>query len=209
MLLQVCSSRADFQDLFICWSGSDLCTVTRGGLQSFLHLWVSALTWRQCFFFYVLKQHWRENKLRHRQGKSWWPRIGNSWLWCGSLTARMQPVELCVACQECFILPSSMDASDLPISWSQSSCLRLCFWVSVLLLSVLFHLMCCYLQSYIFVPQMAGAVSRGVKAEAFTLPKWISRSERCALGVAQLHNPEWVVLPVSISKDQFLIRSSM
>lgn len=77
----------------------------------------------------------------------------------------------------------------------------------MLVLSVLFHLMCCYFQSYIFVPQMAGAVSRGVKA-AFTLPKWISCSERCALGVAQLHNPERVVLPVSISKDQFLICSS-
>lgn len=166
------------------------------------------LNMKAVFFFYVLKQHWRENKLQHRQGKSWWPRIGNSWLWCGSLTARMQPIDLCVACQECFILPSSMDASDLSISWSQSSCLRLCCWVSVLLLSVLFHLMCCYLQSYIFVPQMAGAVSRSVKA-AFTLPKWISCSERCALGVAQLHNPERVVLPVSISKDQFLICSSM
>lgn len=192
--MQVCSSRADFQVFTICSSVelAQICVRLRGeGCNPFCtyeHL-VSALTWRQWGFFYVVKQHWRENNLWHRQGKSRWPRIGNSWLWCGSLTARMQPVDLCVACQECFILPSSMDASDLSISWSQSSCLRLCCWVSVLLLSVLFHLMCCYLESYIFVPQMAGAVSRGVKAEAFTLPKSISCSERCALGVAQLHNP--------------------
>lgn len=90
----------------------NLCTVARGGLQSCLHLLVSALTWRQWGFFLCV-----EATLKSKQGKSRWPRIGNSWLWCGSLTARMQPVDLCVACQQCFVLPSSMDASDLSINW--------------------------------------------------------------------------------------------
>lgn len=199
------SRLSGFYYLFICWTGSDLCTVARGGLQSFLHLWALSFCLNmKAVGFFMWWSNTEEKTIsdidKEKVGDLELEILGSGvevWQLECNLLIYVSHVRNVLCCLQAWTLLTCQSADLRVHVWG---CVVECAFPFDVLLPWELH----------FCPtngrcSQQRCESRNLYATKIDFLLW----KMCPVCGSTPQPSETVVLPVSISKDQFLICSSM